>query len=744
MALLDVLLACEPLGPAVVLVLDGREAMHRLPIWRLRVRAEGAVDPAALVRAHATLSLVDPDEGSVRDIGLVVVRASASVARGREHIVELELSDPLWPLCQRAGYKLFLDKSSETIVKELIAAASPETKIVSRLSGGYVTWPQRVQYGEVEWSFIERILADDGIGYWVDTVDGKATIVLGDSFGSLSPIMKKEGDEDVPVIPYVGPDPTRSGVGRAFSQLSWEERVAHDKARVRDFDIAQPDKYIEGSAGEGTLEHFEYPARVPPSAAADRATRRLEQLRRDEVLADGVCDCVRLQVGRKLKLTLPGVPMAGSFGMFEQGGQEMAIAALHHRYERPSRNSPGVPYRSQVSMRPFKAAAGAERFLYRPAIIPPVRVDHTDSAITTGAGGEEIHVDEYGRVKLRWLWDRSGKKDDTSSYWARCLQAPISAPMFLPRVGWEVVVPYMDGIPDQPFVLGRVYNATAVVPYGQPARSATTSFQSWSSPGRAQAHEIRTSDDAGSEEYYVHASRDQTENVGNDATTEVGVDEENLVGESHTSGVTGDHTLTVGGPQELHVGKEAILNVKGSNTEIIGAAELINVTGNKAVLASSYYFELVGAAYGIQANQINYSSSPLHARVVAGNMGLAAGLGFTESVLGARVYSCRGSRNVTTKKAYSQSVTGGLRTNSGPVTENAGTDLGIQAWGGKISAGATTIQAGGKVSVTAKNMTINVGTLLANTLEIGGKLKTTGGMLEVKGDTKRVKGGKVG
>src|SRR5262249_8447072 len=153
-----------------------------------------------------------------------------------------------------------------------------------------------------------------------------------------------------------------------------------------------------------------------------------------------------------------------------------------------------------------------------------------ESAVTTGPGGEEIHVDDYGRVKLRFLWDRSGIGDDRSSHWARSLQPAISAPMMLPRVGWEVVVAYLDGVPDHPFVLGRLYTATAVAPYGLPGAGASSGLQTRTTPGGAAVQEVRMSDDAGSEGYSVEAARDHTEDIGGDADTDTGIDEDHNVG----------------------------------------------------------------------------------------------------------------------------------------------------------------------------------------------------------------------
>ncbi|HZO11851.1 MAG TPA: type VI secretion system tip protein TssI/VgrG [Polyangiaceae bacterium] len=744
MALFDVQLACEPLGECIVLALEGREAMHQLSHWQLRIASDADVEPRRLTNAAATIVLLDPDERVLREIALVVVRAQVEPTRGTERIYRLELSDVLWPLTQKAGYRLFQQQTTEQIVKDLVSTAFPSMRIVSRLSSGYVTWPQRVQYGEVEWDFIVRMLADDGIAFWFDTIDDTPTLVLGDALGAFSPIPKVEGDGDVPVIPYIGPHGMRAPSQRSFATLEWEERACHDMARVRDYDIAHPDVPIEGKAGAdpGEREYFEWPARVPDATTAgDRALRRLEQLRRDEIVVRGKCDCVRLRPGRKLKIGCDDLPMGGAFDMFDRA--ELVVASLHHRYTRSARGAEPLPYGAEVELRPCQASDGSDRPPYRPAIVPPVRADQFESAVITGASGEEIHVDEYGRVKLRFPWDRSGIVDDGSSYWARCLQLPVAAPMFLPRVDWEVVVSYLDGVPDHPFVLGRLYNATAVTPYALPARSASTGMVSASSPGGGGAHEIRNSDDAGREEYYVNATRDQSENVGNDARTDVGANEETNVDEAWVSFVGGGHNLSAGS-QEIGVGNELILNVDGSNDELIAGGELINVTANRAVHASSYYLEIIAGAYAIQCNQANYNASGLYARGVVGHMGLAAGIGMTESVLAARVYACGGTRNVNVSKSYGQTVYGGLRSNSGPVTEK-GAGVGVKAWSGNRTTGVTTITASGKVSITAKNLTLDVDSLVAGTLEIGGgKLSAKGGTTEVKGDAHRMRGGKVG
>ncbi|AGP39620.1 hypothetical protein BE04_07870 [Sorangium cellulosum] len=729
---IDVRLACEPLEGCVVLELLGREAMDALSSWEVVVTIPGEVDLAALLRAPATLAIIDPAEGSARLVRLLIIEASFDLRHGRDRVCALRLSDPPWLLTQRGGYRVFVEKTTEQIVTEVLTGAGiPATAIEPRLASAYPLRAQCVQYAEAEWAFVERLLADEGISYWFETTpEGEHLIVFGDGTES------HDGIEGGVTLPYAGPTGTELS-SRALFSLEWEERVVTDRVTVRDFDVRHPGVYVDGHAGEGELGWLEYPAGVTTlEAATARAERRLEQLQRDRVTVTGESDCSRLKPGRIVEI-------AGA-ELFEQ---RMLITEVSHRFARPLPDGGrAVPYGNRITLRPTRSSDSGDLPPYRPALRPAPAVEHLDSAVITGPPGEEIHVDDLGRVKLRFLWDRAGIQDDRSSHWTRCLQLPVGASMFLPRVGWEVTVGYLDGSPDRPFVLGRVYNATAVAPYPLPAASATTSFQSWTTPKSGMTQEIKMVDDAGRQEFFVHASRDFSVKVGGSETIRVDGDEEHFVGLSLTSEVLGSHFAGIAAMQTVDVGQEMLLSVEGSNQELIGGAELVNVTGNRAVLADSACVEVIGAGYTLLCNQSNVHTAGACTRVVLGTTSLTGGLGVTESVAAARTYVCRGSRTITCS-GYAESVLGGKRSKVGAVNERAAGNVGVEASSGSITAGTVEIHAGGKVSISAPMVTIDVtGSIEAGTLKLGGgKLTTSGSMTEVSGGTTtRSGGGKVG
>ena len=171
---------------------------------------------------------------------------------------------------------------------------------------------------------------------------------------------------------------------------------------------------------------------------------------------------------------------------------------------------------------------------YRPSLRtqrPEVR--GVESAVVVGPKGEEIHTDEFGRVRIQFPWDREGNYDDAASCWVRVSQAAAGAGFgitAIPRVGEEVLVAFVAGNPDQPIVVGRVHNGLHPVPYKLPDNRAVTGIRTASTPRSGGYNEIRFDDTRGRELVHVQAERcltkivkaDETETKGQTRVIEVG------------------------------------------------------------------------------------------------------------------------------------------------------------------------------------------------------------------------------
>jgi type VI secretion system secreted protein VgrG len=698
----------------------GTEAVSKLSRWDVRVVCDDpAVDLAAALGQPATLQLVDELEGTARVIPLLVEAAAYEDESrdGHRYAVTLAAREELLGL--RGGYRTWMDKTAPEIVAEVLHDAGiPDADVELRLATGYAPRPMTTQYGESDWRFIERLLAEEGIAYWLDVDDAgeAAKLVFGDAPAA------HDGVRGAGTMAYR--DPGDGAPGRRFFDLEVTGLLVPTQVTVRDFDVRAPDVPIEGVAGVAGFEVFEFPANVVSSeAAALRATARLEQLGRLAQHAIGLSDCVRLQPGRVV--TIEGASDDWMNGAY-------LVAGLEHEITMGSARDPAA---SSYANRALLVPHGKRPF--RPAPPSPVRVHGLEPATTTGAAGQEIHVDDLARVKIRFPWDRSGRTDDTSSAWVRTQQMNLGGAMILPRVGWEVPVVYLDGNPDRPIVLGRLYNATAVVPYGLPGASATTSFQSATSPGGGTTNELRMGDSAGGMEMFLHAQKDQTVTVGGSADTTVGADDTHDVTLSYGVAIKGSQTTTVGASQSVNVGTIYGTTAKGARSETVAALEATKVGANRVVAAGGSYSELVGGLYGIQCNQSNTEVKATFTQLIGGSLNLAAGLGTGETVAGARTELVGASRSITASRDASESVIGAKNLTAGATKETSGGAVQTTTKvAGKISVGgAAKLTSGGVFIIEAASITIDVGgSLKAPGFQLGG------GVFKIKKGTSKLKG----
>ncbi len=705
-------LGVRGLAGAEVVRVVGREAMNELSRFHVDVLTPSAVDAAALVDQDALLSLADP-AGQLAHFHLLVISAAhRGHFQGKERYA-LELAPPFARLLWRVSHEIFQDKTSQEIVAFMLQRAGfPADRVAWRLASQYAKRVYTVQYGESDWAFIARLLADEGINFWLEDNEDRGSIVFGDHQSSHDGI---EGDS--PVVPFHDPS-GRAGTSIAFHALTRSYSIASTKATVRDIDVQNPAAPVDGEAGSGALEVFEYPSNlVLPAAAAARAKVRLEQLRRQQTSLEAQSANARVRPGRVLQTV-------GAADDCFSG--KLLVTAVEHRLTQASQNaSDGLPYQSTATLCPF-----AGDVPYRPALPSPPTVEGLETAIVTGAAGEEIHTDDLGRVKVRFFWDRSGIKDDKSSRWIRTLQSNLMSPQVLPRVGWEVPVVYENGNPDRPFVLGRVYNGGAPPPYGLPAKHATTTLQSSTSPSDGTTQEIRLSDDAGSEEAFIHATRDQTVSVGGSHTVKVGANRTDDVQKTQTLAVDAAQTALIGGNQKVSVGADGTVAVQGARAETVGGSETVGVTGTYAVTVAGAYVENVGALYSLRCNQSNATIQGAFTQVIGGALSTTAGLGSNQSVAGARTELVSGARSFAAAATYADSTSGLKRITAGAANESAGANLAISA-GASVSlqaGGVLSIDGGGKVVFEAASISVKAATLSADggsSMKLGGALKSS-------------------
>ena len=118
--------------------------------------------------------------------------------------------------------------------------------------------------------------------------------------------------------------------------------------------------------------------------------------------------------------------------------------------------------------------------------------------------------DEYGRVKVKFFWDREGQRNEHSSCWLRVATGWAHeqyGTAMIPRVGMEVVVGYFEADPDRPYVQACLPNAGTRTPLNLPVQKSQTVLKTQSSPGGAGFNELRIEDRKGAESISIRAQR---------------------------------------------------------------------------------------------------------------------------------------------------------------------------------------------------------------------------------------------
>jgi type VI secretion system secreted protein VgrG len=698
-----------------VLGYDLRESLDEVGLLTCEVVEDGhdAPDPAELSGKKAELTLERERETQTRKFFGRVVEAARAPDADDVRTVRLVIASTLWQLEKRASSRIFQEKSTVDIVKEVlegggVAADQQEW----RTSVEYAPRVYTVQYRETDLDFIRRLLAEEGIYFAVHSKDGKDVVVLSDDPRGLGEVA---GTATLPFQQEFGASRRLDVV----QHVAVAHAVRSDKVHLRDYDPERPKLQLDGKAeggddGAHVLEVYDYPGRFADAAIGKR-------------YAEVLCESMQAQrhevTGEAGSLELwPGLRFEIDSHPYEPINQEYLVVATHLAGSSPrlgalARGGPrGQSAPATAPPRCEFRAIPTATSRYRPSRrARAALVNGLSPALTTGAPGEEIHTDAHGHVKARYFWDRESPEDDTSSRWMRTSQAPTGGSMLLPRVGWEVIVAHLEGDPDRPVVMGRLYNALSPPPYALPENKGRSSLQTATSPGGGSTNELRMGDDKGSEQMMFNASKDMsidvknnvTESVGNDSAKKVGSNQKKNVTNSVTASVGSNQTLSVAGNQSVSVETFMVdevagnhsLSIGGNRDMKIGGDHKRDVSGSSTLAVNGMQVDLVvGSVTDKTLASHTHNVSAALVELTAADRSLLVGGARTENTGAVKIIAVKGGRGVEVGGTFMQKV-GGAIINSANAdkTETAGAGY------TEVAAGAQVIKAA-NVTFEAENM----------------------------------------
>ncbi len=398
-----------------------------------------------------------------------------------------------------------------------------------------------VQYCESDLDFLHRVLDEEGLSYYFDHERGThETLVVLDGSDGAPDIIAWGGGCRVPV----SMDRQEEAESESVESISRSYVSTGPHVVQRNWDwAANPPHVYEDAAPTGedsAHERVEHGGRRLWSLDTKSiAAREQEALRASEAVLEGAGNVTGFAAGMVYELTDSDLDGRYLLTQVEHRGDapEVELGDVG-----PSTHAPSYENR-------FSCIPAGVPFRSVPRTTKPM-VRGPQTAVVVGPEGEEIHTDEHGQIKVRFHWDRSSTPDQDASCWVRVAQSwagPGWGSVFIPRVGMEVVISFIDGDPDRPLCTGCVFNGQNGAPYALPEERTKTALRTRSSPGGDGFNELCFEDAAGAERVLLHAQRDYSEGVGHDRSSSVGNNETVNVGGSRTVVVEGNQRKRVSG-----------------------------------------------------------------------------------------------------------------------------------------------------------------------------------------------------
>ncbi|ELY5944015.1 type VI secretion system tip protein VgrG [Cronobacter turicensis] len=566
--------------------LSGREALSEPFMFTLTLLGTDArADRSALLGQPVTVTiptqaLMTPRylNGKVTRVAVTAVELSGT----RYAAYELTVEPDLWPMHRDRNLRIFQGQTVPQIVKTLLGES--RVNMEERLSGSYRVWEYCVQYQESSLDFISRLLELEGITYHFRHEQDRHTLILTDAPGQYEPFPGYE------TIPYHVTPSGGSTDEEGISQWALEDSVTPGIYSLDDYDFRKPNAWLFQarqnplSPQPGSIDVYDWPGRFVEHGHGEFYARiRQERWQVEHRQTQGSGTALGIAPGHTF--VLRNAPFFGDNG-------EYLTTVAHYRFEE-NRYASGPDSNTLHEIRFEVIPADVP---YRPSQKTPwPRTYGPQTAKVVGPQGESIWTDKYGRVKVKFHWDRLGKGDDTSSSWVRVSSAWAGqgfGGVQIPRVGDEVVVDFINGDPDRPLITGRVYNEASMPPWALPAAATQMGFLSRSKDGSPDnANALRFEDKAGEEQVWLHAEKnmdtdienDETHSVGSNRTKTIGANETTTVKKNRTETVVENETITVHQNRTETVDGNETITIHSNRTETVDQNEEVRIGQNQSV-----------------------------------------------------------------------------------------------------------------------------------------------------------------
>ena len=526
---LNVQIKCSAISEAVVVKAEITESVSNLFRADVFIQTTKQLDTEKFLNSVATVSLAIDDKRK-RYFSGIVEQASfenvvTTVEKRTDSILYIRIVPTLTRTLYTKKYRSFQEQSAKDIIQKVLKENNISNSKISLKSAGNSKRTFCVQYGESDFHFVSRLMEEEGIFYCFEQSDGKDTLILSDVSSSCTKIgtelKVRKGSTDATITPDSVYNVSFSdSLGtKKIDAFSYNEQKAEvvsgtssdssGKTKLAEKEIYDP-LFVEKGTGNGITKTI--------LEGENSLSKKLT----------GSSYCPEIFAGSIFKVS-------GSTTE-KHNGEFLTISIRHYINQLPEETDTPIYYNSFVAI-PSKVPFRPVQTHFKN------RIYGCQTALVTGTSGEEIFCDEDARIKVKFHWDSRTQKDEKSSCWIRVAQTWAGnnfGSLIIPRVGMEVLIQFINGDPDQPLVVGCLYNGVNKNPNNYATVSA---FKTNTSKGGSGFNELRFNDKKDEEEIFIHAQKDMNSVIENSITETLNEGSKNVTLESKKDPV--EHSLLI-------------------------------------------------------------------------------------------------------------------------------------------------------------------------------------------------------
>lgn len=557
------------------------------------------VDPQQVLGQPMTVT-VEQSDGTKRFFSGICVNFTQGNRNTRFSKYQAELVPKVWLLTQVSQSRIFQNLSVPDVLQQVFEGFEVDFEI----QGDFQPRNYCVQYRESDWDFASRLMEEEGIFYYFEHTASSHRMIVANTDASHRECPERSE------IPFAIDSSELTEWHGMVHTWQVTNQIRTGKYTLFDHNFQLPTNHLEAQqvsrfniGGNQQLEHYDFPGEYAKrfdgisSGGGEQSgelnkifndRQRTVDIRQQELdvaykTSYGTSDCCSMTAGYRFRLTTHPVS--------ENNRNHILVSVRTEAVQSPAYISDdAISNAYTIDFACIPQGNGQAPFRPLRKTAKPI-VNGSQTAVVVGPAGEEIFTDKFGRVKVQFHWDRQGQNDSSSSCWLRVatnIAGNKWGTMFIPRIGQEVIVDFMEGDPDQPIITGSVYNPETMPHYELPKFKTLTYIKTRTSPDDGKGfNELRFEDKAGKEQVFVHSQKRYDLRVRGSMYETCGGNRQEVIGMRSDNQPGGNLAISVGGNYDLHVKSAHYIGIDDKLNEAVKADVVEDYQGNLATLVKT-------------------------------------------------------------------------------------------------------------------------------------------------------------